>query len=161
MSRPGDIVNDLRNAASIFRERGMAITAQVIEDGANELVAHKAAVADPLLTAHEAPTYRVLATFDGDQEVWWCDEPWEGARTDIGGGQVVGDVPLALWQEYSAALATMSRTRAALSDALGLHPKEMMLAEACSSYQGEELSVGSWRHWCDCEACGWPKDDHA
>jgi hypothetical protein len=37
MSRPGDIVNDLRNAASICRERGMAITAQVIEDGANEL----------------------------------------------------------------------------------------------------------------------------
>ena len=57
-------------------------------------------------------------------------------------------------------VATMSRTRQALSDALGLHPKEMMLAEACSSYQGEELSVGSWRHWCDCEACGWPREDH-
>ena len=37
MSRPGDIVNDLRQAALICRERGMAITAQVIEDGANEL----------------------------------------------------------------------------------------------------------------------------
>jgi hypothetical protein len=34
MSRPGDIVNDLRQAALICRERGMAITAQVIEDGA-------------------------------------------------------------------------------------------------------------------------------
>ena len=116
---------------------------------------------DPEVTREmEPPTYTVLATFDGDQEVWWCDDPWEGARTDLGGGQVVGDVPLALWQEYSAALATTSRTRQALSDALGLHPKEMMLAEACSSYQGEELSVGSWRHWCDCEACGWPREDH-
>ena len=104
----------------------------------------------------EPPTYTVLATFDGDQEVWWCDEPWEGAhRPRWWAGR--GRCPACAWQEYSAALATTSRTRQALSDALGLHPKEMMLAEACSSYQGEELSVGSWRHWCDCEACGWPR----
>lgn len=75
--------------------------------------------ADPEVTREmEPPTYTVLATFDGDQEVWWCDEPWEGARTDLGGGQVVGDVPLALWQEYSAALATMSRTANAVRDDL-------------------------------------------
>lgn len=119
--------------------------------------------ADPEVTREmEPPTYTVLATFDGDQEVWWCEEPWEGARTDLGGGQVVGDVPLALWQEYSAALATMSRTRQALSDALGLHPKEMMLAKVCDEYEGAYHIVGTWpwRGWTDCEACGWPREDH-
>lgn len=107
-----------------------------------------------------APTYTVLATFDCDQEVWWCDEPWEGAHTDIGGGQVVGDVPLALWQEYSDALATMSRTRKALSDALGLHPTDMKLAEVCNDYEGACRTVGTWRGWDDCDACGWPHEDH-
>lgn len=117
--------------------------------------------ADPEVTREIGPpTYTVLATFDGDQEVWWCDEPWEGARTDLGGGQVVGDVPLALWQEYSAALATMSRTRQALSDALGLHPKEMMLAKVCDEYEGACHIIGTWRGWTDCEACGWPREDH-
>lgn len=108
-----------------------------------------------------APTYTVLATFDGDQEVWWCDEPWQGARTDIGSGQVVGEVPLALWQEYSTALATMSRTRQALSDALGLHRTEMRLAKVCDEYEGTHRTFGTWRGWDDCEACGWPHEDHA
>lgn len=107
------------------------------------------------------PTYTVLATFDGDQEVWWCDEPWEGAHTDIGGGQAVGEVPLALWQEYSDALATMSRTRKALSDALGLHPTDMKLVVACGEYEGTHRTFGTWHGWDDCEACGWPKEDHA
>ncbi len=107
-----------------------------------------------------SPTYTVLATFDGDHEVWWCDEPWDGARTDIGGGQVVGAVPLALWQEYSAALATTSRTRQALSDALGLHPTDMKLVKVCEEYEGVCRTVGTWRGWDDCDACGWPHEDH-
>ena len=57
-------------------------------------------------------------------------------------------------------VATMSRTRQALSDALGLHPKKMMLAKVCDEYEGACHIIGTWRGWTDCEACGWPKDDH-
>lgn len=40
--------------------------------------------ADPEVTREmEPPTHTVLATFDGDQEVWWCDEPWEGAADPL------------------------------------------------------------------------------
>lgn len=49
MSRSVDLINDLRNAAVICRERGMAFVAGVIEDGANELAAHRAAAETPLL----------------------------------------------------------------------------------------------------------------
>lgn len=107
-----------------------------------------------------SPTTTVIAHFDGDGEMWWCDEAYDGARTDITGGQVVGEVPLALWQQHATALDVLHKTRAALSDALGLHPTDMRFAAVCDTYNGESVTYSTQTFWHDCDTCGWPKEDH-
>ena len=36
----------------------------------------------------------------------------------------------------------------------------MMLAKVCDEYEGARHIIGTWRGWTDCEACGWPREDH-
>lgn len=118
----------------------------------------------PQPSATKSDTTPVQASYDSEGEAWWCDAMGDDdrfrPRRDICGGQWVGEVPTALWEEHQAALDTLTRTRLAMSDHLGLHPTEMRLAEHCDAYQGDSSTHFGTTWWHDCDRCGWPKEDH-